>query len=208
VLSINRTRGLALTTARYYTPSGRSIQRDYQHGLDDYYNPEEEGAEAAKEPKGPEFKTDLGRTVYGGGGISPDAVVEAAKLGKFAAELRFRYSVFFKYAILEKEKFGVKQGEAADDAVMARFHAWLLEQKIPVTDKEWTENLADMRDQLTYEMQNVAFGIEAGFKYLCEKDPQIRKALELLPESERLLRRRLAMDGLGNPVTAVAHKLD
>jgi carboxyl-terminal processing protease len=89
VLSINRTRGLALTTARYYTPSGRSIQRDYQHGLDDYYNPEEEGAEAAKEPKGPEFKTDLGRTVYGGGGISPDAVVEAAKLGKFAAELRF-----------------------------------------------------------------------------------------------------------------------
>ncbi len=207
VLSINRTRGLALTTARYYTPSGRSIQRDYQHGLDDYYNPEEEG-EAAKEPKGPDFKTDLGRTVFGGGGITPDHVVEAAKLGKFTAELRFRYSVFFKYAVLEKEKFGVKQGEMADEAVMARFKAWLLEQKIPVTDKEWTENQADMRDQLTYEMQNVAYGIEAGFKYLCEKDPQVRKALELLPDSDRMLQRRMAADKLRDGKTTVAHKLD
>jgi carboxyl-terminal processing protease len=207
VLSINRTRGLALTTARYYTPSGRSIQRDYMHGLDDYYNPEEEG-EAAKEPKGPEFRTDLGRTVFGGGGITPDHVVEAAKLGKFTAELRFRYSVFFKYAVLEKEKFGVKQGETADEAVMARFKAWLLEQKIPVTDKEWTENQADMRDQLTYEMQNVAYGIEAGFKYLCEKDPQVRKALELLPDSDRMLQRRMAADKLRDGKTTIAHKLD
>lgn len=207
VLSINRTRGLALTTARYYTPSGRSIQRDYQHGLDDYYNPEEEG-EAVKDPKGPEFKTDLGRTVYGGGGITPDHVVQAAKLGRFAAELRFRTSAFFKFAVQEKEKFGVRPGEAADDAVMARFRAWMQEQKIPVTDKEWAENQADIRDQITYELQNLGFGIEAGFKYLCEKDPQVKKALEVLPEAERLLQRRMAMDRLKDGKSTVAYKYD
>ncbi len=207
VLSINRTRGLALTTARYYTPSGRSIQRDYQHGLDDYYNPEEEG-EAVKDAKGPEFKTDLGRTVFGGGGITPDHVIQAAKLGRFTAELRFRTSAFFKFAVLEKEKFGVRAGEVADEAVMARFRAWLEEQKIPVTDKEWTENQADMRDQLTYELQNVGFGIEAGFKYLCEKDPQVKKAQELMSEAGSLLQRRMAMDRLKDGKSTVAYKFD
>ncbi len=190
VLSINRTRGLALTTARYYTPSGRSIQRDYQHGLDEYFSPDEK---EKQDPAAPAFKTDLGRTVYGGGGIKPDFSVEPGRLSTFTAEIRYRHAVFFKFAVQEKEKFGVRPGQTADDVVMARFRLWLAEQKVAVSEEDWTKYQEEMRDQLTYEMRNVSTGVDAGFRYLCEKDPQIKKALEVLPQATDLLKRKLAL---------------
>ena len=187
VLTINRSRGLALTTARYYTPSGRSIQRDYTHGLDDYYNPEDE---KDVKPQGPAFKTDLGRTVYGGGGINPDYTLPNTRLNDFMVDLRFRYSAFFRYAVQEKERFGIKPGQRADEAVLARFKAWALEQKLTLTDKDWEANRDAIQEQLSIEMQNVAFGIEAGFKVTCEKDPVVLRAIELMPEAEALLRKK------------------
>ncbi len=188
VLTINRSRGLALTTARYYTPSGRCIQRDYSHGLDDYYNPDDE---KDVKPQGPAFKTDLGRVVYGGGGINPDVVIVPPKPTEYLLNLRYRYSAFFRYAVQEKERFGIRPGEKADDAVLARFKAWLLEQKLPYTDKDWAANLDAMKEQLTVEMQNVAYGVEAGFKVQCETDPVVQKALEELPAAAALLHQKL-----------------
>lgn len=192
VMPIGRSRGLALTTARYYTPSGRCIQRDYQHGLDDYYLPEEEKGSAAA-PKGPQYRTDLGRTVYGGGGITPDYYAEEDKLATFAVNLRARYGVFFKFAVIEKEKHGVKPQQEPDDALMGRFKAFLQEQKIAFTDAEWNDatNQNDMRIQIAMEMQNVAFGTEAGFRYLCARNAQVKKALEAFPEAEKLLKKKL-----------------
>jgi carboxyl-terminal processing protease len=187
VVTINRSRGLLLTTARYYTPSGRSIQRDYSHGLDDYYNPEDE---KDTKPQGPAFKTDLGRTVYGGGGINPDYSIPSVKFSDFMVNLRFRHSAFFRYAVHEKEHFGIKPGQHADEIVMARFRAWALEQKLTISDQEWEANLAAMQEQLSIEMQNVAFGIEAGFKIQCEKDPAILRAMEVMPEAEALLHKK------------------
>jgi carboxyl-terminal processing protease len=187
VLTISRSRGLALTTARYYMPSGRSIQRDYTHGLDDYYNPEDE--KDAK-PLGPAFKTDLGRLVYGGGGINPDYSLPPQRTNEFMGTLRFRNSAFFRFAVHEEQRFGVRPGQHADEALMARFRTWALEQKLTISDKDWEANLGPMEEQISYEMQNVAFGVEAGFKILCEKDPVILKALEVLPEAETLLHKK------------------
>ena len=187
VLTINRSRGLTLTTARYYTPSGRNIQRDYSHGLDDYYNPDDE---KDPKPQGPAFKTDLGRTVFGGGGINPDYVLPSLRFDEFMVDLRFRHQAFFRFAVHEKEQFGIKAGEHADDAVLNRFRAWALDQKLTITDKDWEANLGAMQEQLSIEMQNVAFGIEAGFKVLCEKDPAILKALEVMPEAESLVQKK------------------
>ena len=200
VLTIGRSRGLALTTGRYYTPSGRSIQRDYMHGLDDYYNPEDD-AKVPVAPAGPPFKTDLGRTVYGGGGITPDYIVPAALLKPFVGNMRFRTSAFFKFAVHEKEHFGVKQDVGADDAVLARFKQWAAEQKIAITDKEWEENKEEMRDQISYEMQNLAYGLDAGFKYLCTKDPQVQKALSLMPEAAGLAQKKIMVQKLGTAAT-------
>jgi len=207
VMSIGRSRGLALTTARYYTPSGRCIQRDYQHGLDDYYLPDED-KDAVVSPKGPEFKTDLGRTVFGGGGITPDFPVVQDRISTLAGNLRGRYGAFFKFAVQEKEKFGVKAQQDIDDASMARFKDFLKDQKVPCTDAEWsdTQNQSDMRQQIAYEMQNVAFGPEAGFKYISSKDPQVKKALEVIPDAEKLLKKKLLTYKLKGDGKTVAMK--
>ena len=191
LMTINRTRGLALTTARYYTPSGRCIQRDYMHGIDDYLLPED-----TKEPlgeKGPIYKTDLGRTVYGGGGITPDVTVETAKLTTFVGNLRYRNSAFFKFAVLEKARREIKPQQPVDDAVMEAFRVWMKDQKIECTEAEWKDpqNQADMRDQLAMEMQNVAYGMEAGFKFISSRDPQVKKALELMPEAATMLKKKV-----------------
>lgn len=205
VMAINRTRGLALTTARYYTPSGRCIQRDYMHGIDDYLLPED-----TKEPlgtKGPVYKTDLGRTVFGGGGITPDYVVEGGKLTTFVGNMRGRYSAFFKFAVLEKEKHGVKPQQQVDDATMGRFKVWLKEQKIEFTEADWTDpqNQTDMRDQIAMEMQNVAFDMGAGFKYITSRDPQVKKALEVLPEATSMLKKKLLTYQTPKSQNMVAH---
>lgn len=203
VTTIGRTRGLALTTARYYTPSGRCIQRDYSQGLDDYLLPEDEKIEP---PKGPEYKTFLGRTVYGGGGITPDYLVGNGKMTQFVANLAYYHSAFFKYAVIEKEKHGVKNQQVPDDALMTRFKEWLKAQKpvIPFTEEEWNEkqNQEDMRHRIGYEMQNVAFGVEAGFRYLCDRDPQVKKALESFTESENLLKKKLLAKSSQGPAVA------
>jgi carboxyl-terminal processing protease len=213
VMAINRTRGLALTTARYYTPSGRCIQRDYMHGLDDYLLPEEtegkDGKEAKiPEPTGPVFKTDLDRVVYGGGGITPDFRVDGDKITPFVNNIRYRNSVFFKFAVAEKEKHAIKPDEVPDDQLMARFKAFLADQKVECTDADWKDpqNQADMRSLIGMEMQNVAFGMEAGFRYISARDPQVKKALEVMAQAETLLKRKQALSHPGSDKSLVARQ--
>jgi carboxyl-terminal processing protease len=187
VLTIGRTRGLALTTARYYTPSGRCIQRDYSHGLDDYYNPDDEPAQA---PAGPVFKTDLGRTVYGGGGITPDVVAAPPKPSSAMVDLRFRQSAFFRFAVQEKERSGFKPGEAVDQALLDRFRGWVRDQKLALSDADWQANLAAIKEQLSIELANVGEGLEVGAKVQMATDPVVQKALDLMPQAEQLLKKQ------------------
>jgi carboxyl-terminal processing protease len=198
VLTIGRSRGLALTTARYYTPSGRCIQRDYSHGLDDYYDPDNE---KETKPQGPEFKTDLGRPVFGGGGITPDVTVDPDKLSVFTGVLRARQNAFLRFAVVEKDKYGIKPAQHADDGVLARFKTWLLENKIPFEEAKWKENEEAMKDLLSAEMQRVAFDVEAGRRMEVERDSVVKKALELMPQAERLLQKK-QLDLKSKPITA------
>jgi len=63
-----------------------------------------------------------------------------------------------------------------------------------------------MRQQIAYEMQNVAFGPEAGFKYISSKDPQVKKALEVIPDAEKLLKKKLLTYKLKGDGKTVAMK--
>ena len=112
------------------------------------------------------------------------------RFNEFMVDLRFRHQAFFRFAVHEKEHFGVKPGQHADAVVLARFRTWAQEQKLTISDKDWEANLPTMQEQISIELQNVAFGIEAGFKIQCEKDPVILKALEVLPEAEALLQKK------------------
>ena len=94
VYPLSENTGLALTTAKYYTPSGRLIQRDYAHTS--FYNYYYRKDTETKNPLDVKM-TDSGRTVYGGGGISPDEKFVAPKLNKFQTEMYRKYS-FFNFA--------------------------------------------------------------------------------------------------------------
>jgi carboxyl-terminal processing protease len=194
VVPINRTRGLGLTIARYHTPSGRCIQRDYQHGLDDYYILDSEDPDPAA-AEGPEYRTDLGRIVYGGGGIRPDYLV-ARKEHVIAYRLRNVMGAYFKFAVAEKDRLDSKLGQAADGATMARFKEWLGGQNINISDEDWKAAEKDINANLTIEIQSLLFGSEAGFKYeSLATDAQVQKAIEMMPEAESLYKKRLEKKG-------------
>src|SRR5581483_172054 len=127
--------GLALTTAHYYTPSGRLIQRDYSNiSFLDYYYGKRTDTKNPLDVK----STDSGRTVYGGGGITPDQKYEAPKYNKFQTDLLRKYA-FFNFAV---KWFGTRpqtklaKGWEPDAAIMNEFHEYLTKEKVPVTEAE------------------------------------------------------------------------
>ncbi len=175
--------GLALTTAKYYTPSGRLIQRDYSNLslYDYYYNREGEENNANHEVK----LTDGGRTVYGGGGITPDVKLPPYKSSKFQDSLLQHYALFNfakRYAITHK----IGQNFEVDDVVLLDFRKFLDEEKIPHTEVEMIENDEWLRSNIKSELFVDAFGQEEGLKVRAETDPDVIKALELMPQARAL----------------------
>ena len=175
--------GLALTTARYYTPSGRLIQRDYSNLslYDYYYARDKEENNANHEVK----LTDSGRTVYGGGGILPDVKLPAVKSNKLQDTLLQRYA-FFNFAKRYVVGHKVTQNFEVDEAVMQDFHKFLDEEKIPFTEGELIENHDWLRSNIKSELFVDSFGQEEGLKVRAETDPEVMKALELLPQARAL----------------------
>jgi len=175
--------GLALTTAKYYTPSGRLIQRDYSNVslYDYYYNREGEQNNGSHEIK----LTDSGRTVYGGGGISPDVKIEAVKSNRFQDSLLQRYA-FFNFAKRYVINHHPSKTFEVDDAILHDFRKFLDEEKIPYTEGDLMENNDWVRSSIRSEIFVDAFGQEEGLKVRAESDPQVIKALELLPQAKAL----------------------
>jgi carboxyl-terminal processing protease len=175
--------GLALTTARYYTPSGRLIQRDYSNIslYDYYYNRDIDSNSANHEVK----LTDGGRTVYGGGGITPDVNVPPVKSNHFQDTLLQHYA-FFNFAKRYVVKNNVTKNFTADDTVMHEFRKFLEEDKIPFTEADLVDNNDWLRYSIKSEIFVDQFGQDEGLKIRAENDPQIVKALELLPQARAL----------------------
>ena len=188
--------GLALTTAKYYTPSGRLIQRDYTSWFEysNHNGASADGLESLGEP----FQTDLGRTVYGGGGIMPDVLIEPEQAGGFVQFLVAR-SAFFDYAVEFTSRTPVADRDwEPSEEDFTRFLDWLLEQEL-ADREEIDEGLAEPQDRerarrlLHAEVVNSVFGLEARYQVLAAGDNQIRKAVELFDEAGQLLARRKAM---------------
>ena len=139
VYPLSENTGLALTTAKYYTPSGRLIQRDYNGvSLYDYYYNDRDNADqtvANHEVK----MTDSGRTVYGGGGITPDVKIPNQKTNRFEDTLLEKYA-FFNFAKHYVINHQVNKKFEVDDAVMQEFRKFLDEQKITFTEADLAEN--------------------------------------------------------------------
>ncbi|PYY18392.1 MAG: S41 family peptidase, partial [Acidobacteria bacterium] len=184
VYPLGENTGLALTTAKYYTPSGRLIQRDY-NGVslyDYYYNHDDQtNSNVGKEIK----LTDSGRTVYGGGGITPDVKFPQPKPNRFQDELLQHYA-FFNFAKHYLFNRHVGKDFQVNDAVLQDFRKFLDDEKITYTEAD----LAGVQDwigsHIKAELFVSEFGQQEGLKVQAETDPQILKALDLLPQAKEL----------------------
>jgi carboxyl-terminal processing protease len=185
VYPLSENTGLALTTAKYYTPSMRLIQRDYSNvSLYDYYfNREsvENEHNASREVK----LTDSGRTVYGGGGITPDVKIDAVKSNHFQDSLLQHYA-FFNFAKHYAVTHHPAKNFEVDDVVLQDFRKFMDDEKIPYTEAELMDNNAWVRSNIKSEIFVDVFGQEEGLKVRAETDPQVTKALDLLPQAKQL----------------------
>ncbi|MGD0183285.1 MAG: S41 family peptidase, partial [Terriglobales bacterium] len=185
VYPLSENTGLALTTAHYYTPSGRLIQRDYSNvSLYDYYfeRPDEsKNGTASREVK----LTDSGRTVYGGGGITPDVKLDPIKSTPFQDSLLQHYA-FFNYAKHYMVNHHPTKSFEVDDATMQDFRKFLDAEKVPFTEAELLQNNDWVRSSIKSEIFVNAFGQEEGLKVRAEADPEVLKGLDLLPQAKQL----------------------
>jgi len=188
VSGLSENTGLALTTARYYTPSGRLIQRDYKDvSLYDYlYN--------HKNPAPTEVKlTDSGRQVTGGGGITPDVAVAPTTLNPFQETL-LRRDVFFAYqggvggftTYFLGTKTEIPKDFVPDEAVLKTFRAYLDKEKIKYTDEDIQQNLSWIKREIRKEAFISVYGLTEGYKSDLDDDLQLQKAIESLPQARAL----------------------
>ena len=187
VYPLSENTGLALTTAKYYTPSGRLIQRDY-NGVslyDYYYNSRDNGDGTPPVPSREVKMTDSGRTVYGGGGINPDVVIAPIKSNKFQDMLLQKYA-FFNFSKHYVINHKVAQSFQVDDAVMQEFRKFLDSQQITFTEADLAENNDWIRSNIKAELFVNEFGQQQGLIVHTENDPAVAKALDLLPKAKEL----------------------
>jgi len=189
VQPLSENTGLALTTARYYTPSGRLIQRDYKSVSLYSYHYERKVPEHPTEVR----LTDSGRQVTGGGGITPDIVVKEPEPDRFQKAL-YRADVFFPLDssvggftrhFLGTRPVITKEFEA-DDAVMAEFRKYLASQNVRYTEPEFAENLTWVKRKIKEEVFVSTFGQPEGFKVELEADPQLLAGIDAVPQARAL----------------------
>ncbi|MGA2890533.1 MAG: S41 family peptidase [Terracidiphilus sp.] len=183
--NLNENTGLALTTYHYYTPSGRLIQRDYS-GIslyDYYYN--HGGAQPADVSNREVKLTDAGRTVYGGGGITPDEKIESPKSNHFQDTL-LNKDVFFHFAPIYLENRTVDKNFQVNDAVLAEFKKFLTSQDIAWTEADLNGVMDWLKESIKDKIVTIQFGEQQGLRTRADWDPEIQKALTYLPEAQAL----------------------
>ena len=191
--------GLTLTTAKYYTPSGRLIQRDYSNGsFYDYYLHKVKVEESAKIPA----KTVTGRTVFGGDGITPDESVKIPKLNQ--TETALLDPIFFftneltngRVRGFENNKtFGTVQfGQRirssdfiVSDALFANFKKFVADEKgWNISDDKIDAEKEFIISRLRFNLATASFGSVAANQILIEDDLQVAKAIQALPKAKQL----------------------
>jgi carboxyl-terminal processing protease len=189
VQPLSENTGLALTIARYYTPSGRLIQRDYKSISLYSYHYERKVPEHPSEVR----LTDSGRQVTGGGGITPDITVHEPDYNRFQKAL-LRADVFYPFETsvggFTRHYLGarpvVTKDFEASDAVMADFRKFLASHNVRYTEPELAENLDWVKRKIKQEVFVSTFGQQEGFKVQLEADPQLLAAIDAVPQARTL----------------------
>jgi carboxyl-terminal processing protease len=203
---------LRMTIARYYTPSGRLIQRSYE-GKDNmvyqreaFEREEQEGENLDHLKDKPQradslrevYRTAGGRLVYGGGGITPDYIVKPSAMTKTTENL-FRRDMFYQFilAYLDGEgqklrstyagdKRGFESSFAITDQILENFKAFVKAKGVAVEEKDFAKDVAYVRARLKAEVARAFWGNEGWYPVMLKVDQQFQKALSLLPEAVKI----------------------
>ncbi len=211
VYPLENNTGMALTTAKYYTPSGRLIQRDYSGSITEYYYMDGVSAPPAEDNSNRETKsTDNGRKVYGGGGITPDIIEPMKELNRFEGILVSK-DIFFDYArrltagqvpgakefevhpqVAQNQWNGGKSNKPApnleiSEAVLDDFKKFLKEKNVEFTDEDIRLNVDFIKRRIRNAAYIPLFGLQEGFRIAVLGDAQVIKALEVMNEAKALL---------------------
>ncbi|MDA2929540.1 S41 family peptidase [Acidobacteria bacterium AH-259-O06] len=203
-------KGLALTTGKYYTPSNRLIQRDFANSFYEYFF----SRAGTHQRAGEESRTDSGRVVFGGGGITPDVEVSLkgySKLGRlidrenlfaeFAAKLtegaihsdiRYEYDQQERAGFTQEERKGLTEGIKITEETLRLFKEFLSNKKVDFSDESFEESRQLIENRLKRELFLTLFGSEEGFKVGLEIDHQVQRAIELLPQATALIQNNSA----------------
>jgi len=202
VYRLSRGAAALITTARYYTPSGRLIQRPWDGTFDEYLTytlkDQKEREKSADQLK----YTAAGRKVYSGGGIEPDlrfdGPVEGFNPTRFGRTLQGR-GFFLSYA----EQFSaegdmrmghsgpsrrlVKKNFTVDDAMVADFKKFVASKNLKIDEDAWTKDVDFIRAMIRYAIDEQVFDIATAKQHLITVDPQANFAISKFPEAEKLL---------------------
>ena len=210
IFPLEGNRGLALTTGRYLTPSNRLIQRDYSDSFYEYYFTRSDNPEAESR----DFQTDSGRTVFGGGGITPDQEVSMGRYSSLVREIdRKRLFVEFaaklvkgdirsdtqyqrdheeQLALTDKERRQQIEELAITEETLRLFGDFLREKEVEVTSEGLEENLPVIANRLMREVVLSLFGDEESFRIALGIDNQLQEAIQLLPEATALMQKNVS----------------
>jgi carboxyl-terminal processing protease len=204
IYRISGSAGLALTTAHYYTPSGRLIQRPWDATFDEYLSYSLKDQDAARPHNQNDLKhTDAGRAVYSGGGVEPDrrlaGPIEGFNPGRFGRTLYARQT-FERYAqrftaegdtriggTAGAGRKTVKPNFVVDDAMVAEFKEQLKADRIKIDDEAFTKELDFIRAMIRFRIDEAVFGIAEARRHLIMVDPQAQLAIEMFGEAQKLL---------------------
>jgi len=204
VYRVSEGAGVAVTTAHYYTPSGRLIQRPWDDSFDEYLTYTLREQDPNKAHNAEDLKlTDSGRKVYSGGGVEPDrrfdGPIEGFNPTRFGRTLYAR-QLFDTYAQRFSRKGDTRitmapktparelsPGFEVTDAMVAEFREAVNKSKVKLDEADWQKDLPFIKAMIRYEIDLDLFGVEAARKDLTKSDPQLQFALGLFPDAQKLL---------------------
>jgi carboxyl-terminal processing protease len=203
VYRLSQGAGAAITTARYYTPSGRMIQRPWDGTFDEYLTYIYRDQDGNKTHKESDLKlTDSGRKVYGGGGIEPDRRFDGPSDGfnptRFGRSIAARnlFDVYAQQFSRRGDARLTRQGGKireldpnyeVTDAMIAEFKALVQKSPIVFDEASWQKDLDFIRAMIHREIDMDLFGVALAYANLAKHDPQLQYALGLFPEAQQLL---------------------
>ena len=202
IYRVSQEAGLALTTARYYTPSGRMIQRPWDGTFDEYLTYSMRDQKPADHAMSERRFTDGGREVFGGGGIEPDHFMagpiegfDPTAFGRLlAARQEFatfaeRFSAAGDVRIQDegRGRQRVSRGFVIDDEMMADFRSQLESRRLTIDEEAFADDAVFIRAMMHYEIDLALFSLDEARLNLTANDPQAQYAITLFPEAGRLL---------------------